>query len=62
LGEEPLTAPFQKITPASGPVTHFQTPSVSLSDPPIQPAPEACFPAKFASIWLVKVAKYPCLP
>ena len=62
LGVDPLTCPFQKIVPASGPVTHFQTPSVSSSEPPIQPGPEACLPAKSASSLLVKVARYPFLP
>jgi hypothetical protein len=42
--DEPVADPFQKIVPVSGPVTHFHTPSVSASLPPIHPAPATVHP------------------
>jgi len=56
-GLEPLDKPFQKTVPASGPVTHFQTPSVAASLPPTHPAPAACSPESCASSTEVMVAK-----
>jgi len=38
----PVKVPFQKLVPASGPVTQFQTPSVPSSLAPIQPVPDIC--------------------
>ena len=58
----PLPSPNQKVRPASGPVAHFQTPSVSSSVPPIHPVPAACSPDNCASSAEVMVTKYPCNP
>ena len=56
-GADPPGPPFQNVVPASGPVTHFHTPSDSASLPPIQPVPNDNSPAICDSAASVIVTK-----